>query len=67
MVKSVHPCPVCGQPLSVKRPAEFVILWCGYGPCPSKAANEGAIAGTELQAFEQLKRLVNAEDSQFAA
>jgi len=55
-------CPVCHQPLSLKKPAEFVIIFCSHGPCPSKAANDGAIGGTELAAFEALKRLIDAED-----
>jgi len=67
MTKSTFTCPVCHQPLNMKQPAEFVILYCGHGPCPSKKMNEGAIAGTEAQAFEALKRLIDAEDSQFAA
>ncbi len=61
MTKSVHLCPACGKPLSVKRPAEFVILYCGHGPCPSKAANQGEIARTEDDAFEKLKREIEAE------
>jgi hypothetical protein len=67
MTKSVHACPACGNPLSVKTCApnkrEFVILYCGHGPCKSKAANDGAIAGTEARAFEELKRAINAEPS----
>lgn len=61
-MKSLHKCPVCGQPLSVKKPADFVILYCGNGPCPSKVANDGAIAGTEERAFDELKRQVEAEE-----
>lgn len=61
MTRSVHKCPVCGEPLSVKKPADFVILYCGNGPCSSKAANQGAISGTEADAFEALKRFINDE------
>jgi len=67
MTKSAHNCPVCGQPLRIKengnRDLYGLILYCGNGPCPSKAANRGAIAGSEDGAYEELQRLVNAEEA----
>jgi hypothetical protein len=36
-------CPACAHPLSVERVAggDFSV-WCGFGPCPSNVANDGA-------------------------
>jgi hypothetical protein len=56
---STHACPVCKQPL-FKLPAAAgrVLLWCGYGPCQSAAANDGASGLTEQEAFEQLQTYI---------
>jgi len=61
--KSAHLCPVCGQPLSLTKAIDgAVILFCGFGACKSVEANRGALAETESDAFEELKRLVEAEE-----
>ncbi len=66
--KSSYTCPVCGKFLSLQGTAAgYIILYCGNGPCPSKAANNGAIGGTELRAFETLARLIDQESDAFAA
>ena len=58
--KSDYTCPVCRQPL-FKLPAAAgrVLVWCGYGPCKSQAANDGASGLTEQEAFEQLQTYIN--------
>lgn len=65
-------CPVCGMQLC-KGPVVWdqhplfgvgVELWCGFGPCASEAANEGATATTELAAFNALDAAVRLERSQ---
>ena len=63
MTKSSYLCPACGQPLSMKLPMNFVILYCGHAKCDSTVSKQGVIAGTEERAFEQLKRAVVAEDT----
>ena len=66
--KSKYACPVCGAALSVQGTAAgAVIVFCGHGPCQSKASNNGAIGRTERQAFEKLARLVDQESDAFPA
>ena len=58
-------CPCCGMELC-KQPVgtNAVELWCGFGPCASEAANEGATSTTELGAFNALGSAVRLERSQ---
>jgi hypothetical protein len=49
-------CPACGKKLSTGfeiREHEF-IAWCGFGPCPSTKANNGASGKTESDALDNL-------------
>lgn len=41
-------CPACKKPLAHNPIAGGVEIWCGYGPCKSKVANNGA-TGTDLE------------------
>lgn len=62
--KSHHRCPVCREPLSLARPGDYrsgFFVWCANGPCKSVAANEGAEAASEKQAFKQLKARIQEE------
>lgn len=58
-------CPVCHQPLRWElRDLDAVGLWCGYGPCPSYAANTGAEGENEATAYARLVALVELEQEQ---
>lgn len=65
--KSAFLCPGCQQPLNVEPAQTFapgvvhVSLWCGCGPCPSEAANQGAVGETEAQALNRLRIAVENE------
>lgn len=56
-------CPVCGMDLCKAIVPAGVELWCGFGPCASQAANDGATAATELEAHKILDRNVRIENS----
>ena len=58
---SAHRCPVCDQWLIKVARTGMINLWCGYGPCLSYAANDGAWAPTEAEAFDRLKHACDSE------
>jgi hypothetical protein len=49
-----HTCPECRMPLLVERRVDGVLVYCGYGPCVSEVANDGADGGTVTEAFTHL-------------
>ena len=58
---SRYGCPECVEPLLMKIEDGVVVVWCGYGPCRSKAANEGAKAENEEMAVRALAASVMVE------
>lgn len=58
-------CPCCGKELCMASSAiegkQTVHLWCGHGPCPSYAMNDGAEAPTAEEAFDRLETLWQVE------
>lgn len=54
-------CPVCGVPLYAEPCGERQLVFCGNGPCPSIAANEGGEGATLEEARHQLCLLVEQE------
>jgi ssDNA-binding Zn-finger/Zn-ribbon topoisomerase 1 len=62
--RSTLTCPVCNEPLlKVPGAAKRVIMWCGFGPCRSRAANDGASGLSEEEAHEHLKRYIEEEEN----
>lgn len=59
-------CPQCGHKLNVEREDEqctpHVVIWCGFGPCPSPIGDEGASGETEWEAYERLKDMMRDEE-----
>lgn len=61
---SIHRCPVCGGHLRFiyERASERrVFMYCSIGRCHSEAANEGAWGLTEREAYDALRKAVDAE------
>lgn len=57
-------CPACGRTLrfmAMNPEVSRVWVWCSYGTCHSKAANEGAIADSEDRAYAELVRVFEEE------
>lgn len=51
-------CPACRAPLLadlLEDPAGHWLVWCGNGPCTSKAANDGATAVLIDLAIDELR------------
>jgi hypothetical protein len=46
--KSGYKCPACDRLLWVLPLVEGVVYFCGWGPCPSTTANDGAPSYEEL-------------------
>ena len=62
--KSERLCPACQQPLSKRARSEWpFLLWCAYGPCTSKAAGDGGSGATEDEAYENLLKAVDNEQT----
>lgn len=60
-MKSIYRCPSCNNLLCVDFHNGLFVLWCGHGPCPSYAANDGAEGATEAGAFGLLERKIDNE------
>lgn len=60
-------CPACNKPLAFGKIAENPEncegweIWCGYGPCESQAANEGACGDDLAEARGNLLDKINLE------
>lgn len=54
-------CPCCQHPLHVgfELAENAFIAWCGYGPCSSMKANDGAFGRSEEQAMLNLVSKLN--------
>lgn len=63
-------CPCCGRPLSTRFELRqgglsVCVVWCGYGPCESMAANEGAEGKTFDEAIENLDKALEREGLEY--
>lgn len=47
--KSSYDCPACSRKLWSLQLEDSMLYWCGTGPCPSIAANNGASTIEELR------------------
>ena len=58
-------CPCCKQPLRIAplNGGREWSVYCGYGPCKSKASNAGADGSTQREALEKLVALVKEDPS----
>lgn len=57
-------CPICEHRLAVACVGQSYVVWCGYGACPSGAAEQGAEGPTEDAAIDKLHRLIEVEVGQ---
>lgn len=48
-----HKCPACQHPLRAVSEDGTVMVWCGFGKCPSASSNDG-IKGVNGETAEQL-------------
>lgn len=59
-----YTCPACKQFLSVIHGEDDMsyVIWCGYGPCKSDVANNGAAGITHLEAYKKLCKAIEQEE-----
>lgn len=63
--RSEHDCPACSRKLWTLQLEDSRIWWCGVGPCPSLAANNGAPSIELLRKNVALEELEPKEDGEW--
>lgn len=54
-------CPSCNHRFETRHDGAQWLVWCGHGPCKSKAANDGLAARILDEAVKQLVERIEEE------